>query len=80
MDLDLDPALTPQDLRQDIEGTGAGGRVNPKLKSKGYNPNMDVALDQDPELTPQNDLIEGTGARVDSKLRSKSYNPNMNLS
>ena len=46
--------------------------MDPKLRSKNYNPNMDLELD--PELTPTEDLrydIEGTGAGagVDPKLK-----------
>ena len=80
--MDLEPELTPSnDLRWDIDGTRA--RVDAKLWSKSYNPNMDLELHPDLELTP-NELrwdIEGTRARdgVDPKLRSKSYNPNMHL-
>ena len=51
--LDLDPELTPlHDLRWDIDGTGARDGVDPKLRLKSYNPNMDPELDPDPELTP----------------------------
>ena len=86
MDLELDPdlELTPHhELRRDIDGTGARDRVDPKLRSKSYNPNMDLQLDPDPGLTPHELRwdIDGTGARdrVDPELRSRSYNPNMDL-
>ena len=45
-------ANPPHDLRWDIDGTGTRDGVDPKLRSKGYNPNMDLELDLDPELTP----------------------------
>ena len=58
----------PCDLRWDTDGTGARDGVDPKLRSKSYNPNMAL------ELTPPCDLrwdTDGTGARdgVDPKLR-----------
>ena len=46
----------PHDLMLDIDGTGARDGVDPKLRSKCYNPNMDLELDPDPELTPTHDL------------------------
>ena len=55
MALELDPdsrVNPPHDLRLDIDGTGARDRVDPKLRSKCYNPNMDLELDPEPELTP----------------------------
>ena len=54
MELDPDPRGDPlhNDLGWGIEGTGTRDRVDPKLRSKGYNPNMDLKLDLDPELTP----------------------------
>ena len=55
MELDLDPEFTPQhDLRWDMDGTGAGDGVDPKLRLKSYNPNMDPEQDPDLELTPSN--------------------------
>ena len=55
MQLNPDPELTPlHDPRQDIDGTGARDGVDPKLRSKGCNPNMDLELD--PELTPLHNL------------------------
>ena len=54
MDMELDLKVTPPNkLRWDIDGTGAGDEMNHKLRSKSYNPNMDLELDPDPELTPQ---------------------------
>ena len=41
----------PHDLRLDIDGTGARDGMDPKLRSKCYNPNMDLELDPEPELT-----------------------------
>ena len=53
MDLELDLNLTPPyKLKWDIDWTRAGDGVDPKLSSKSYNPNMDLELDPDPELTP----------------------------
>ena len=43
--------IAPQDLRWDIDGTGARDELDPKLRWKSYNPNMDLELDL--ELTPQ---------------------------
>ena len=48
MDLELDPDLEvipPHDLRWDIDGTGASDGAEPKLRSKSYNPNVDLELD-----------------------------------
>ena len=42
----------PNELRWDIDGTR--GEMDPKLRLKRYNPNME--LDLDPELTPPLDL------------------------
>ena len=42
----------PHDLRLDIDGTWARDGVDPKFRSKCYNPNMDLELDPEPELTP----------------------------
>ena len=55
----------------------------PKLRSKSYNPNMDLELNPDLHMMPH-DLrwdIDGTraGDRVKSKLRFKSYNANLDL-
>ena len=55
-----------------------------KIQVKKYNPNMDLELDLDPELTLHNELrweIDEIWARdrVGPKLRSKGYNPNMDL-
>ena len=46
----LNLELTPHDLSWDIDGTGPGDGVDPKLRPKGYNLNMD------PELGPDLDL------------------------
>ena len=55
MDLELDLELTlPHDLRWEIDGTEARDGVDPKLRSKSYDPNMDLELDPDPELHPPN--------------------------
>ena len=53
MDLELDPKLTPlkYDLGWEIDRTGARYGVDPKLRLKSYNQNMDLELDPDPELT-----------------------------
>ena len=51
MDLELDLEFIPHELRWDIDGTGAGDGVDPKLRLKSCNPNMDPDLDM--ELTPQ---------------------------
>ena len=45
MDLDLDPELTPHMV---LGRTGGRDGVDPKLRSKSNNPNMDL----DPELIP----------------------------
>ena len=45
MDLELSPR---DELRWDIDGTGAGDGVDPKLRLKSYNPIID--LEQDPDL------------------------------
>ena len=49
MDLDLE-LIPPHDLSWDIDGTWARDGVDPKLRSKSYNPNNNLELDL--ELTP----------------------------
>ena len=44
----------PNDLRLDIDSNRAIDEVDPKLRLKSYNPNIDLELH--PELTPKNDL------------------------
>ena len=46
----VDPS---HELMWDIDGTGARDGVDPKLRSKHYNPNMVLELDPDLELTLQ---------------------------
>ena len=53
-ELDPDPEFTPHDLSCDLDGTGARDGVEPKLRSKSNNQNIDLELDQDLELTPRN--------------------------
>ena len=36
--------IASQDLRWDIDGTGARDELDPKLRWKSYNPNMDLEL------------------------------------
>ena len=43
--------IAPQDLRWDIDGTGARDELDPKLRWKSYNPNMDLELDSPKKLT-----------------------------
>ena len=50
--------VDPHELQWDIDGTGARDGADPKLRSKSYNPNMDLELD--PEFTPQNGPHSGT--------------------
>ena len=58
--------------------------MDPKLRLKCYNPNIDLELELDPEFTPPTLSkvdIDGTGAGdgVDPKLRLRHHNPNMDL-
>ena len=48
----------PHELRWDIDRTGTRDRVGPKLRSKSHNPNMDLELDPNQELTPYMSLGE----------------------
>ena len=45
MELDQDPELNPMFWKWDTDKTGARDGVHPKLKYKGYNPNMDLELE-----------------------------------
>ena len=83
MDLELDPELTPSEIRWNIDGTGAIGEVDPKLRSKGYNPNMDLELDPDQELTSNWDKVGHSLDHSQSKsgalIQVKSDNANMDV-
>ena len=75
MDLELDPELTPHELRWDIDGTQAGERKDPEIKVKKVQPQYGSGSGYG--VDPQNKFrldINGTTDRLDPKSRSKILN------